>query len=107
MNVLNIVHPVYAEVDFGNVGINPIARFSTITIFVNLIIPIMMIGGGLATLVMLFLGAYTYITSEGSAEKVKKAQSILMYAVLGLFLIVASYILTKIIGFVLKVPMPL
>jgi len=104
---MDIIHPVYAQVNFGDPAVNPIAKFSSITIFVNLIIPIMMIGGGLITLVMLLLGAYTYLTSEGNAEKVKKAQSILMYAILGLFLIVASFILTKIIGYVLKVNMPL
>jgi len=104
---MNIVYPVYAQVNFGDPAVNPTAKFSSITIFVNLIVPVMMIGGGLITLVMLLLGAYTYLTSEGNAEKVKKAQSILVYAVLGLFLIVASFILTKIIGYILKVPMPL
>jgi len=47
---------------------------------------------------MLLYGAFTYLTSEGNPDKLKKSQSILMYAVLGLFLVVASFILTKIIG---------
>ena len=104
---MNIVRSVYAQVDFSNNAVNPIAKFDTIGSFINILVPIMMIGGGLITLFMLLYGAFTYIMSEGNAEKVKKSQSILMYAVIGLFLIVTSFILTKIIGFVLKVPMPL
>jgi len=101
---MNIVRSVYAQVDFSNSTVNPITKFDTIGSFVNIVVPIMMIMGGLITLFMLLLGAFTYLTSEGNAEKVKKSQSILMYAVMGLFLIVASFILTKIISSVLKVP---
>jgi hypothetical protein len=104
---MNIIPPAYAVVDFGKEAVNPVAKFDSITKFVNLMIPIMMIGGGLLTLSMLLLGAYRYITSDGNAEKITKAQNVMWYAVLGLVLVVASFIITKIIGFVLKVDMPL
>jgi len=104
---MNIVRSVYAEVDFGNKDLNSVAKFDSITSLVNLIVPIMMIIGGIITLTMLLLGAYKYLTSEGNPEKISKAQSVLIYAIIGLFLIVASFVLTKIIGFVLKVDMPL
>ncbi|MFH0773721.1 MAG: hypothetical protein V1922_05425 [bacterium] len=104
---MQIIQDVYAEVDFSKTAVNPIAKFDSITTFVNLVLPIMMIMGGLVTLSMLILGAYRYITSEGNPEKISKAQSVFIYAVLGLFLVVASFILTKIIGYVLKVNMPL
>lgn len=104
---MQLVKSVYAQVDFSKTAVNPIAKFDSITKIVNLIIPILMIGGGLITLTMLLLGAYRYLTSEGNPEKISKAQSVIIYAVIGLFLIVASFILTKIIGFILKVDMPL
>lgn len=104
---MNIIPPVYAEVNFGDKTVNPIAKFDSVTTLVNLILPIMMIGGGLITLAMLLLGAYRYLTSEGNPEKISKAQSVIIYAIIGLFLVVASFILTKIIGYVLKVNMPL
>jgi len=104
---MNIIRPVYADVDFSNTDINPVAKFSTIGSFVNIIVPVLMLVGGLITLTMLLLGAYKYLTSEGNPEKISKAQSTLLYAVLGLFLIVASFILTKVIGWVLQVDMPL
>lgn len=104
---MNIIPPVFAEVNFGDKTVNPIAKFDSVTTLVNLILPIMMIGGGLITLVMLLLGAYRYLTSEGNPEKISKAQSVIIYAIIGLFLVVASFIITKIIGYVLKVNMPL
>lgn len=104
---MNIIRPVYAEVDFSQTSVNPIAKFDSVTTLVNLIVPIMMLIGGIITLSMLLLGAYKYLTSEGNPEKISKAQSVLIYAVLGLFLIVASFVITRIIGYVLKVDMPL
>jgi len=104
---MNIVRSVYAQVDFSDKNINPAAKFDSITSLVNLIVPLMMIVGGIITLTMLLLGAYKYLTSQGNPEKISKAQSVIIYAIIGLFLIVASFIITKIIGFVLKVNMPL
>lgn len=104
---MNIIRPVYAEVDFSKTAVNPIAKFDSVTTLVNLIVPILMLVGGIITLSMLLLGAYKYLTSEGNPEKISKAQSVLIYAVLGLFLMVASFVITRIIGYVLKVDMPL
>ena len=86
---------------------NPMAKFTTISSFTNIFIPLMMIAAGFFTLSMLLMGAYKYLTSEGNPEKISKAQSTMVYAVLGLFLVVASFIFTKIIGFIFKVDMPL
>lgn len=105
---MQIIKDVYAQVDFSNKDINPVAKFDSVAVFVNLIIPLMLIVGGFVTLSMLLLGAFRYITSEGNPEKISKAQSVMLYAVLGLFLMVASFVLTKIIGSVLQVKsMPL
>jgi hypothetical protein len=104
---MNIIRPVYAEVNFGDQSVNPIAKFDSISTFTNLVIPLMMIAGGFITLMMLLYGAFTYLTSEGNAEKVKKSQSIIVYAVMGLFLVVASFVFTKIIGVIFNVKMPL
>lgn len=104
---MNIIPPVFAEVYFKDPSVNPIAKFNSVTKFVDLFVPLFMIGGGLITLSMLLVGAYKYLTSDGNAEKISKAQSIMLYAVIGMFIIAASFVFTKIIGFVLKVDMPL
>lgn len=104
---MQLVKEVYAQVDFSKEASNPLAKFTSIATFVNLILPIMLIFGGLATLSMLLMGAYKYIVSEGNPEKINKAQMTIMYAVIGLLLVVSSFVLTKVIGYILKIDMPL
>jgi len=50
-----------------------------------------------ALLIMFIWGAFTYLTSFGNPEKVKKAQGIFRYAIIGLFLYLGSYLILKII----------
>lgn len=104
---MQIIHTAYAQVDFGNTAVNPVAKFSSISVFTNILIPLFMIGGGLLTLIMLLYAAYMYLTSEGSAEKIKKAQAVLTYSILGIFLIVLAFVITKIIGYIFHITMPL
>lgn len=49
----------------------------------------------LALFVMFVLGSYTYLTSFGSPEKIKKARGIFEYAVIGLILYIASYAILR------------
>lgn len=104
---MQIIKQVYAQVDFSKETVNPIAKFDSITKIVNLLLPVMMIVGGFITLSMLLLGAYRYLTSDGNPEKISKAQSVMLYAVIGLILIVSSFIITKIIGSVFNISLPL
>lgn len=101
------LYALLAQVDFSNPAVNPAAKYNSIATFTNLLVPLMMIVGGLMALLMLMYGAFQYLRSEGNPEAVKKAQSTLVYALIGIFLIFASFVITKIIGFVFKVQMPL
>jgi hypothetical protein len=47
--------------------------------------------------VMLVVGAFHYLTSLGNPEKLKKAQGTLRYAVIGLVIFLASYLILKVI----------
>lgn len=61
---------------------------------------ILVISGGLfvlALFIMFVLGAFTYLSSFGNPEKVKKAQAIFRYAIYGLVLFLASYLILNII----------
>jgi len=104
---MQLIKNVYAQVNIADPGVNPAAKFGTIASFTNIAIPLMMVVAGFFTLSMLLMGAYKYLTSEGNPEKISKAQSTMVYAVIGLFLVVASFIFTKIIGYIFKVDMPL
>lgn len=45
--------------------------------------------------IMLVMGAFYYLTSFGSPEKVKKAQSTLRYAVIGFALFISAFLILK------------
>lgn len=47
--------------------------------------------------VMLVVGAFNYLTSLGNPEKLKKAQGTLRYAVIGLIIYLASFVILKVI----------
>lgn len=51
----------------------------------------------LVLFVMFVIGAFNYLTSFGNAEKVKKAQGTLKYALLGFVLFISSYLILNII----------
>ncbi len=104
---MDIIRPVYAEVLISDPNVNSVARFAKISSFTNLLVPLMMVGGGLVALIMLLLGAYRYITSEGNPEKISKAQNVILYAIIGLFLIVLAFVFTKVIGTIFNVKIPL
>ncbi len=60
----------------------------------NIIRAILGIVGSLALLVFIF-GGLTWVTSAGSAEKVKKGKDMMMWAALGLAIIFFSYALVR------------
>ena len=47
--------------------------------------------------IMLITGAFHYLTSLGNPEKLKKAQGTLKYAVIGLVIFLASFLILKVI----------
>lgn len=47
--------------------------------------------------IMFVIGGFHYLTSFGNPEKIKKAQSTLQYAILGLVLYLGSFLILKII----------
>ena len=46
---------------------------------------------------MFIVGAFSYITSLGNTEKIKKAQGTLRYALIGFALYLGSFLILKII----------
>lgn len=50
-----------------------------------------------ALFIMLVVGAFHYLTSLGNPEKLKKAQGTLRYAIIGLVIFLASFLILKVI----------
>ena len=53
----------------------------------------------LVLFIMLVIGAFTYLTSAGNPERVKKAQTTLKFAIIGFILFVGAFLILRVISF--------
>ncbi len=53
----------------------------------------------LVLFIMIFYGGFSYLTSFGNPEKVKKAQQTIMYAIIGVVLFMSSFLILKAIDY--------
>jgi hypothetical protein len=54
---------------------------------------------GVITLVLIIYAGFLWLTSQGDATKVTKAKSIMIYAFIGLLIILASYVIVNFVIF--------
>ncbi len=90
--------PAYAV----NCSVAPIdqscpAQISAIVTVLQNIITILAPAAGIAFFVMLLVGGYKFITSGGDPKAVGSARSTLTYAVIGIILVVASWLILQLI----------
>ncbi len=97
---------VYA-LDISNPNTNPLAKFSNIASLANILTSLLVLFAALAFVFMMLMGAYTFMTAGGDAEKVKKAQSTLKYALIGLAIVLVSLLIVKLIEYIFGINLPL
>ncbi len=85
----------------------PPARFGSIGGLLNIIIPILIFGAALLLLVMLLYGGFTMLTAGGNPENVEKAKKIMTFAIIGLIVVILSFLFVKIIGIIFNIALPL
>ena len=81
----------------------PASRFFSISSIVNIIVPLAMIAAALVLLLMLMLAALNWISAGGNPEKLEKARSKMKYALIGFVIIIASYLIVQVIGYMLGI----
>lgn len=81
--------------------------FNNIGSLVNLLVPLAVLGAALIFLGMIFYAAFTLLTSQGDPEKVAQGRNIITYGVIGLIVIMMSFLAVKVIEFVLGIDLPL
>lgn len=64
------------------------------TLVANIIKAILGLTGSMALLIVIY-GGFLLLTSAGSQEKVKKAKDMIMWAVIGIFVILASFLIMQ------------
>jgi heme O synthase-like polyprenyltransferase len=92
------------------IDINPTtfapAQIGSIASLLNIIIPLLMSVAAIIFLFMLILGGYAVLTASGDPEKVKKAQKIFQFSIVGLIIIIVSYVFVKLLGIIFKINFP-
>jgi len=74
--------------------VNPLRREDPAEIIGDIVKAVLGITG-IISLIAFVMGGITWMTSGGSAEKVKKGRDILVWAVIGLFVVFSSYTLLR------------
>ena len=72
-------------------------------VVVQVIKTLLLVSGSLAIL-FIILGGFRYITARGNPEPLKKARASIVNAVIGLVVIVMSYVIVLVVSNVLKGP---
>lgn len=80
----------------------PAAKVGKIGDIVNLALPLVMTGAGLIFLVITLKAAYDILTHGDNPDALKKAYGSITTAVLGLVIVIASFLVIQILGVVLK-----
>lgn len=90
---------VYA-LNLDDARINPTANFKDVASIVNLIVPFLMAAAALGALVVALLAGFTIITAGADAEKIKKAQKMIKFSIIGFGVVIISFLILKIIGLI-------
>lgn len=82
----------------------PAKNVDSIGKLLTVALPLMMTGAGLLALGMSLYGAFMYLTHGDNPEELKKAKLIIVYSVIGLFIVIVSFVAVQVIGKILNIP---
>lgn len=80
----------------------PAAKIGNISQIMNLALPLALTGAGLIFLVMTLYAAFNILTHGDNPDALKKAYASITTAVLGLIIVIASFLAIKLLGAVLN-----
>ena len=96
-----------AELDISDPAVNPAARFTNLADLLNIVMPALFGGAGLIFFITLLIGAITIMTAAGNAEKVQKGKKRITFSIGGLIMVIASYLIVKLVEIIFGVDLPL
>lgn len=88
---------IYA-VDISDPNIFAPAKFTNLSTILNLILPLATGGAALLFLAVILSASFKILTHGDSPEAIKKAQSSIAFAVLGLIVVIISFLTVNLIG---------
>ncbi|MBI3366199.1 hypothetical protein HY041_01050 [Candidatus Roizmanbacteria bacterium] len=90
-------------IDISQEGNFKPAKIVNVSTLLNVILPLLTFGAAMVFLAICLYAAFMWITNGENKEKIAEAHKTFGYAVFGLFVVIASFIIVKLIGFVLGV----
>lgn len=94
-----LVQKVYAASIVPQSGIGSIADI------VNAALPIVYGVSGIALFGYFIYGGFTWLTSAGDPEKLRKAQDTMVNAAIGVGIVILAYFATRVIGGLIGIPL--
>ncbi len=76
---------------------------TTLSVIIAWSINLLLIAGIVATLFFLIWGGISWITSGGDREKLDKARKTITFAVIGLFVVLLSFVIVQTVGAVIGI----
>jgi len=76
----------------------PLTTINTLGDLVNRLVDFLIPVAGIILLLVLIWGGYDYLMSRGQPEKIKSAQAKITTGIVGFILLIASYIIVKLIA---------
>ena len=80
----------------------PLTNINNLGDVVNKILPFTIAFGGIALFLILIWGGYDFLISQGNPEKVKAGKAKITAAIIGFILLVSSYLITRLLNFILN-----
>ena len=74
------------------------AKITNISILMNVIIPLILAGAALMFLVMTLKAAFDILRNGDSPDALKKAYASIVTSVIGLFIVIFSFVAVRVIG---------
>lgn len=85
----------------------PAAKYTDISVLLNIITPLLTIVAALLFGGMFAKAAFMVLTAGDDQEQIGQAKQTATYAVIGIIIILSAYLIVKLIGFIFKVEIPL
>lgn len=76
------------------------SSYNNIASVINNVVPFVIALAGIILFLILMWGGFDYVTSEGSPEKLKKANAKITAGVIGFVLLILSFLITRILAYV-------
>jgi hypothetical protein len=79
------------------------AKLSSIGQLMNVVLPLMMTAAAIMFLAMLLLGAFRVLRGGDNPESLKKGYATIVWSAIGLGIVVASFVVVKLLGSLLGI----